>query len=313
MHARPADDPARCGGAGGWDTDRVTDPALPTDGSASPTGPVGAGDLTEQLLAVAVDAARRAGAELMRRYGHVEGLESKSTATDPVSDADRAAERLLVEIITAARPDDAMIGEEGTARPGTTGLTWVVDPLDGTVNYLYQLGGFAVSVAVEDAGCAPADGLVGVVFDPVRDRLFTAVRGGPALLHDAAGVTTLRVTDPVPMGRALVATGFGYAAENRRRQGAFIAGLLPHIRDIRRMGGAALDFCHVAAGYTDAYFEEGIHHWDHAAGAVIARAAGATVVPFTPTGAERGWLAAGPALAAQLQDHLRSPGDHPAG
>lgn len=250
------------------------------------------------LLELAVRAARGAGAELMRRYGHIEGLETKSTATDPVSDADKAAEQLLVDVITTARPDDAMIGEEGTDRAGTSGFTWVVDPLDGTVNYLYQLANFSVSIACEDA----AGAVVGVVFDPVTDRLFSAVRGGGATRIDATGTTTLRVSDPVPLDRALVATGFGYDAERRALQGEFVARLLPHIRDIRRFGGAALDLCAVAAGAVDAYFEEGINHWDHAAGGLIVREAGGVMTSFTPTGHERGWLAAGPAL----HDDLRS-------
>lgn len=253
-------------------------------------------DEPAQLLALAVRAARAAGAELMRRYGHIEGLESKSTATDPVSDADKAAEQLLLEIITTARPDDAMIGEEGTNRAGTSGLTWVVDPLDGTVNYLYQLANFSVSIACEDADGA----LVGVVLDPVADRLFHAVRGGGATRLDAAGETALAVSDPVRMDRALISTGFGYDADRRALQGAFVATLLPRIRDIRRFGGAALDLCAVAAGGVDGYFEEGINHWDHAAGGLIVQEAGGLMTHFAPTGHERGWLAAGPALHAEM-------------
>jgi myo-inositol-1(or 4)-monophosphatase len=266
--------------------------STPAAGSSTAT----VSDEPEQLLALAVRAARAAGAELMLRYGHIEGLETKSTATDPVSDADKAAERLLLELITTARPDDAMIGEEGTDRSGTSGLTWVVDPLDGTVNYLYQLANFSVSVACEDA----QGGLVGVVFDPVADRLFSAVRGGGATRSDSAGTTTLRVSDPVPLDRALVATGFGYDAGRRALQGEFVAALLPHIRDIRRFGGAALDLCAVAAGAVDGYFEEGINHWDHAAGGLIVQEAGGLMTHFAPTGHERGWLAAGPSLHAEM-------------
>lgn len=250
---------------------------------------------TDALLDLAVRAARAAGAELLRRYGRIEGLDTKSSATDPVSDADRGAEALLVQMIIAERPDDAIIGEEGANRRGSSGHTWVLDPLDGTVNYLYQLDNFAVSVAVEhrDGG-----GLVGVVLDPVTDRLFTAVRGRGALLNGRL----LRVNDPVPMRQAMVATGFGYEPGRRAAQGAFVARLLPHIRDIRRFGSAALDLCSVAAGAVDCYFEEGINHWDHAAGGLIAREAGATMAPFTPTGQDRGWLAAGPALHAAMTE-----------
>lgn len=258
----------------------------------------------DSLLELAVRAATAAGAELLRRYGQVEGLDTKSSDTDPVSDADRAAEGMLVELITAERPDDAMIGEEGTDRPGSTGYTWVVDPLDGTVNYLYQLDHFAVSVAVEDTAIADtavegtAAGLVGVVFDPVTARLFTAVRGRGAFLNGRR----LRVNEPVAMPQAMIATGFGYQPQRRAAQGAFVARLLPRVRDIRRFGSAALDLCAVAAGTVDGYFEEGIQHWDRAAGALIATEAGALVAPFTPTGQPTGWLAAGPSLYAALTE-----------
>src|SRR6478752_6558560 len=143
----------------------------------------------EVLLDLAIRGARAAGAELMARYGHVQGLDTKTSATDPVSDADRAAERILVDLITGERPDDGLLGEEGAAKESRSGLRWVIDPLDGTVNYLYQLDNFSVSVAVEDAQGV----LVGVVHDPTNDRTFRAVRGG------GAGVAghTLHVNDPV--------------------------------------------------------------------------------------------------------------------
>jgi len=258
----------------------------------------------DSLLELAVRAATAAGAELLRRYGHVEGLDTKSSATDPVSDADRAAERMLVELITAERPDDAMIGEEGTDRTGSSGYTWVVDPLDGTVNYLYQLDHFAVSVAIEDTAIEDtaiedtAAGLVGVVFEPVAGRLFTAARGRGAFLNGRR----LRVNEPVALPQAMFATGFGYQPQRRAAQGAFLAHLLPRVRDIRRFGSAALDLCAVAAGTVDGYFEEGIQHWDRAAGALIATEAGAVVAPFTPTGQPTGWLAAGPSLYAALTE-----------
>lgn len=145
------------------------------------------------LLELATRAAKAAGAELLRRYGHIEGLETKSSATDPVSDADRASERMLVEMILAQRPDDGIIGEEGTARPGASGYTWVIDPLDGTVNYLYQLDNFSVSIAVEVSSdgenpTGSGDPVIAVVHDPVRDRTFTAARGGGAFLGDRKSV-----------------------------------------------------------------------------------------------------------------------------
>lgn len=260
----------------------------------------------ESLLELAVRAAKAAGAELLERYGHVQGLATKSSDTDPVSDADRAAERLLVELITAERPDDAMIGEEGTNQQGSSGLTWVVDPLDGTVNYLYELDNFSVSVAVEDS----AGGLAGVVFDPVTDRTFSAARGRGAVLNGRP----IRCNEPAPMAKAMIATGFGYHPQRRAAQGVFVAGLLPRVRDIRRFGSAALDLCAVACGHVDGYFEEGINHWDHAAGGLIVTEAGGLMTPFTPTGAERGWLAAGPTLHAAITDYLEQlSGPDPAG
>lgn len=251
---------------------------------------------TEALLGLAIRGARAAGAELMARYGHIQGLDTKTSATDPVSDADRAAERILVDLITGERPEDGLLGEEGAARDSRSGLRWVIDPLDGTVNYLYQLDNFSVSVAVEDADGA----LVGVVYNPTIDRLYRAVRGLGAVVDGRA----LHVNNPVPMQRSLIATGFGYDAERRSRQGGLIAALLPEVRDIRRIGSAALDLCAVAAGAVDGYFEEGVKAWDVAAGGLIAREAGASYAVVTPTGAETGCLAAGPALFHDLRAFL---------
>ena len=250
----------------------------------------------EILLDLAMRGARAAGAELMARYGHIQGLDTKTSVTDPVSDADRAAERILVELITGERPQDGLLGEEGAARESTSGLRWVIDPLDGTVNYLYELDNFSVSVAVEDAEGA----LVGVVHNPTNGRTYRAIRGLGAAVDGRA----LRVNNPVPMERALIATGFGYDAERRRAQGGLIAALLPKVRDIRRIGSAALDLCAVAAGAVDGYFEEGVKAWDVAAGGLIAREAGASYAVVTPTGADSGALAAGPALFEQLRSVL---------
>ncbi|MEP6560152.1 MAG: inositol monophosphatase family protein [Nakamurella sp.] len=246
----------------------------------------------DALLDLAMRGARAAGTELMNRYGHIQGLDSKTSATDPVSDADRAAEAILVDLITSERPDDGVLGEEGAARESTSGIRWVIDPLDGTVNYLYQLDNFSVSVAAEDADGA----LVGVVYNPTNRKAYHAIRGVGA----AVDGRPLRVNEPVQLDRALVATGFGYSADRRRTQGALVAQLLPKVRDIRRIGSAALDLCAVAAGAVDGYFEEGVQAWDVAAGGLIAREAGAKYVDFTPTGAPSGCLAAGPALFEQL-------------
>ncbi|AZI59034.1 inositol monophosphatase [Nakamurella antarctica] len=250
--------------------------------------------LSESLLDLAMRAARAAGAELLSRYGTVSGLDAKSSATDPVSDADRAAEDLLVAMISGERPRDGFVGEEGAAVLSLSGITWVLDPLDGTVNYLYQLDNFSVSVAAEDAQGA----VVGVVYDPVRNLMFSACRGGGAYRNGLQ----IHCAPAVPAALALVSTGFGYSAPRRAAQGAVIARVLPLVRDIRRIGSAALDLCGVAAGATNAYFEEGVQRWDIAAGGLIAAEAGATVTTFTPTGVATGVLAAAPAL----HDELRS-------
>ncbi len=249
------------------------------------------------LLALAIEVARAAGAELVSRYGRIEGLDTKSSATDPVSDADRAAEAMIVRMLLAARPDDGLIGEEGASRGSESGITWVIDPLDGTVNYLYELDNFSVSVAAEDSTGA----LVGAVFDPMRNRMYTAVRGEGAFVEGIA----LAVSEPVALDRALLGTGFGYSAQRRAAQGAIIARLLPQIRDIRRFGSAALNLCQVAGGRLDAYYEEGVQHWDVAAGGLIATEAGALMTPSGLTGADTGWLVAGPSLHAELVTALQ--------
>ncbi|HWD63869.1 MAG TPA: inositol monophosphatase family protein [Solirubrobacteraceae bacterium] len=230
----------------------------------------------EQLLSVAERAARAAGAELMQRFGREPvGVHTKSTPTDPVSAADLAAEEAVREVLTAERPGDVVLGEEGgqpsqgDAEAGGGGFRWVVDPLDGTVNFLYGIPHFAVSVACEDRSGAVA----GVVFDPVRNECFKATRGGPALLDDEP----LRGGRPDTLGQTLVATGFGYEPEVRGVQGDVAAALLPRVRDIRRAGAAALDLAWCACGRVDAYFERGLHLWDFAAGALLCARAGLVV------------------------------------
>jgi myo-inositol-1(or 4)-monophosphatase len=241
------------------------------------------------LLDVALRAARAAGDELLRRVGDRHDVETKSSATDPVSEADRAAESVLVGVIRKARPQDGLLGEEGADAAGTSGLRWVVDPLDGTVNYLYGFPAWCVSVACEDAD----GGLVGVVHDPVRRETFQARRGHGAWL----GGRRLQVNDPVPLERALVATGFAYAAARREAQARTLARVLPRARDVRRAGSAALDLCMVAAGRVDGYYEEGTARWDWAAGALIAAEAGAAVRRY----GEGGLIVAGPALIVDLE------------
>lgn len=225
---------------------------------------------TDELLALAEDIAREAG-ELLVTYRSRSDLRTstKTSATDPVSEADHAVEHLISGRVAAARPDDGMVGEEASGdRPGTSGLHWVVDPLDGTVNYLYGIPQWCVSIAVEDA-----DGpLVGVVHDPNRGETFTARRGAGAVLDG----TPLAVTSPRDLSASLVATGFGYEPAVRRDQVRMIAELLPSIRDIRRAGSAALDLCWTAAGRWDGYAEFGLKPWDRSAGQLVVTEAGGT-------------------------------------
>jgi myo-inositol-1(or 4)-monophosphatase len=252
----------------------------------------GGSDDVDEMRNLAVEAAQMAGAELLRRFGNIEGLDTKTSATDPVSDADRASEAILQREILSSRPDDGLISEEGASRECRSGLTWVVDPLDGTVNYLYGLDMWSVSVAVEDA----QGPLVGVVYEPVADRTYHAVRGRGAWLDD----TRLQVNEPVPMAQALVATGFSYLPDRRAQSGRLIGELLPEIRDIRRIGSGALDLGYVASGRVDAYLEEDIKHWDWAAGVLLVMEAGGNVSPVSRTSATTGILAAGPSLHRDL-------------
>lgn len=249
-----------------------------------------------QALDIALRAARLAGQQLLARFeGPHEGLTAKSTSTDLVSDADREADETILGMIRAERPGDAILSEEsGEAEQGTTGLRWLVDPLDGTTNYLWGYPQWAVSIACHD----DAGGLMGVVHDPLRGETFSAVRGGPA--HLDGQVLTLEPSDD--LGQALIGSGFGYDAVRRRRQATRLMGVIPHVRDMRRGGSAALDMAWVACGRLDAYFEFGVNAWDVAAGAVIVTAAGGTVqdLPTGPEGAP-GTLAARPGLAAPLR------------
>ena len=218
-------------------------------------------------LELAERAARAAGEVLMTYYGRApEGLASKTSATDPVSDADREAERVIRELLTTERPDDGLVGEEGSRVDGNQDRRWIVDPLDGTVNFLYGLRAWAVSIALEDS-----DGLaVGVVFNPVSGECFAAERGKGATMSGRP----IHVTDCRSLDRAMVATGFSYESEHRAEQAKLLVQLLPRIRDLRRAGAAALDLAYVATGRVDAYYERGLKPWDEAAGLLLVREAG---------------------------------------
>jgi myo-inositol-1(or 4)-monophosphatase len=238
------------------------------------------------LLDLATGAARDAGALLRDGLEQTRTtIETKSTTTDMVSEMDRAAEALLVDGLLGARPEDGMVGEEGTDRTGTSGVRWIVDPLDGTTNYLYRLPGFAVSIAAEVDGTVQ----VGVVYDVVHDELFSAVRGVGAT-RDGQPIRCSAADD---LATALVATGFSYEPARRERQAEVLVGLLPKVRDVRRFGAASVDLCAVACGRVDAYYERGLAPWDLAAGVLIAEEAGAVV-----TGFDGGPVAAGAVVAA---------------
>jgi myo-inositol-1(or 4)-monophosphatase len=268
---------------------------------------------TAALLELACSTAVAAGRLLLGRGGRAEVVATKSSPTDVVTEADQAAELLIRDVIGAARPHDRILGEEGGEDGGSgesSGVRWIVDPLDGTVNYLYGLPDWAVSIAAEAEGTVVA----GAVFVPRRDELFSAGRGGGAWLSwgalDVRGGDTpqpirLACNTGVPLSRALVATGFGYAAGRRVVQGEVLAAVLPRVRDIRRGGSAAVDLCSVASGSVDAYYERGVNLWDIAAGSLIATEAGAAVTGLhgQPPGPSM-TLAAGPPLLADLHDLL---------
>ena len=263
----------------------------------------------DELLEIARSTALAA-AELIhrKRAGGVAVAALKSSPVDVVTEADRESEDLIRSLLADARPGDGFLGEEsGAGDAPTSGVTWVVDPIDGTVNYLYDIPDYAVSIAAVEGGADPETwtALAGVVVNPVLGEVYTATRGGGALLRDTRGERRLQVATGTQLASALVATGFSYTAERRERQASALTRLIPLIRDIRRFGSAALDLCAVAAGRVDAYYERGLHPWDHAAGALIAAEAGAQVAGLG--GAPAGSLmtiAAEPGLFAQLEPLL---------
>jgi myo-inositol-1(or 4)-monophosphatase len=246
------------------------------------------------LLAVGEEAARAAAAELMARFGRGDGVRTKSSPTDLVSDADLAAEAAIRDVLASRRPGDSILGEEGGAT-GDGELRWLVDPLDGTINYLFGIPVFAVSVACEDASGT----LAGVVLDPVRDECFEATRLGPPTLNGEPIHPSARAE----LSTAMVATGFGYAADVRARQAAVVSRLLPRVRDIRRLGAAALDLAWTACGRYDAYYERGLKPWDEAAGLLIARRAGLAARELLAEGPDpAGVVVAGEAVMAELYE-----------
>jgi myo-inositol-1(or 4)-monophosphatase len=257
------------------------------------------------LLDIAEEVARAAGALLRNRPAGLR-VESKSTPTDAVTEMDRAAEALILDRLRQHRPGDRVVGEETGQHDGVDGddqtVTWLVDPLDGTVNYLYGIPNFAVSVAAQQHG----ESIAGVVYDVMRDDLYAATSGGGATCNG----TPLRCSSQQDLAFSLVGTGFAYAADTRTVQAQVLTTVLPAVRDIRRIGSAALDLCMVASGRLDAFFEAGMLPWDWAAGALIATEAGARVAGIggRPPGS---WttIAANNALFERLEAVLVEAGD----
>jgi myo-inositol-1(or 4)-monophosphatase len=261
--------------------------------------------MADDLITLARHVAMEAGAlAAKRREEGVEVANSKSSPVDIVTEADRETEALIRGLLHDARPNDGFLGEESGTGSGSSGLTWVVDPIDGTVNYLYGIPHYAVSIAVVEGDPDPLtwNALAACVVNPAIGEVYTAAIGGGAFLGDRP----IHVADDVELSMALIATGFAYNAQTRGEQGAIAAQLLPLVRDIRRFGTASLDLCNVASGRVNAYFERTLSPWDHAAGALIAREAGARVSGLDGAPPSRDFiLAAPPALAATLESVLR--------
>ncbi|HYB24952.1 MAG TPA: inositol monophosphatase family protein [Solirubrobacteraceae bacterium] len=264
-----------------------------------------------ELLALAVQAATRAGALLAgrARHGAERDVSAKSTPTDLVSEADLISERTIRELLAERRPHDGFVGEEGDDIEGSSGLRWIVDPLDGTINFLFGIPQWSVSVAVRDH-----DGTVaGAVYDPNRDELWSATRDGPATLTDRHGTVALEGhraarTGDGSLATAMVATGLAYDAQVRAAQGRVLARVVPRVRDIRRFGSAALDLTWTAAGRYDAYFERSVKQWDIAAGALVCERVGLRVFEL-PVHEHLPWgiLVAREGLAEELLELVEGP------
>jgi myo-inositol-1(or 4)-monophosphatase len=247
------------------------------------------------LLDLAVGVAREAGELLLGRFRRpARGVETKSSSTDLVSEADRSAEELILERLAAARPDDGVLAEEGGGKSSSSGITWIVDPLDGTVNYLFRIPVWSVSIAATDERGT----LIGVVHDPCRAETFTAIRGEGAALNGEP----ISVGDQGSLAQALIGTGFSYDADARREQAERLVRVLPRVRDIRRGGSAAIDLATLACGRFDGFFEAPMEEWDKAAGVLLIEEAGGIVSDLpAPKGLSTGVIAANP----KLHDELR--------
>jgi myo-inositol-1(or 4)-monophosphatase len=257
------------------------------------------------LTTLAAAAARQAGALLLQQHrSRRVDVETKSSPTDMVTEMDRASEALIRSLISAARPRDAFLGEESGEEAGSSSVRWIVDPLDGTTNYLYGFPAWSVSIAAERDGRVVA----GAVFDPLLDELFCATLGGGATSNGEP----LEVGAGADLPRALVGTGFAYDASRRAVQGQWVSHVLPRVRDIRRAGSAALDLCWVASGRLDAYYEQGTRVWDWSAGALVVTEAGGVVCGFDGGApSSDGIIAAAPGVAQPLRALLREAGATP--
>lgn len=243
-----------------------------------------------ELLDLAVSIAKNTGQLLLNRPDKLD-VDTKSSDIDIVTQMDRAAEQLIVQSILEARPEDGVIGEEGAERASKSGYTWVIDPIDGTVNYLYNMAGWSISIAVKDESGTQ----VGVVYSPTINSLYSAVRGSGAFLNGGS----ITCNNPIELDRALIATGFAYKQNLREIQVEQFNKLILKIRDYRRNGSAAIDICHVAAGLVDGYYEMGLYEWDRAAAELIAQEAGAKVSVHGEL-----TIAAGPYLHGKLSEFL---------
>ena len=251
--------------------------------------------LNDPDVAFAVEVGKRAGALLSDRPESLE-IETKTSDTDVVTHMDQLAETLIVSAIEIGKSEDGLLGEEGAAKPSKSGRQWVIDPIDGTVNYLYQLPHWCVSIALVEEDSK--QGLVGVVFAPSLRSIFVAKQGGGAfrITQNSEGhdqVELLNVSDEKRLTHSLVGTGFGYAAARRAHQSQILTQILPNVRDIRRLGSCALDLCLVAAGELDAYYERGVKPWDHSAGSLIVQEAGGRVGGLDKTKPSESMIVAG--------------------
>ncbi len=251
------------------------------------TGPASTTPLPTELLTIAEEIATLVGREMLVRRAAGFTWDTKSSSTDVVTEIDTWAETTIVNAITERRPDDGFLGEEGSDTPGTTGIRWVIDPVDGTTNLLYDLSGYNVSIGAELDGHT----LAGAVYDPVRGELFCAARGQGATRNGQP----ISASGQDSLAHSLIATGFSYDADRRREQASSLVEIVGHVRDIRRLGAAAMDLCAVACGRVDAYYELDTKPWDRSAGALIAAEAGAIVTEGELT------IAAAPGISKDLR------------